>query len=109
MALPELTSEQRAAARVKAQEVRAAQAQVAADLRAGSRSLPDVFAAAEQDPDGAVARMKVTSALKALPGWGTVTVSKVMGENKIPEKRRLRGVGTNQRRALEAAANPGQR
>lgn len=106
MALPELTPEQREAALAKAQESRQARAAVAAKLRSREWTLADVFAAEAEHP---VAKMRITQVLRALPGFGPVRVQKVLAEADVAETRRVRGLGTAQRRVLlEITSDPRQ-
>ena len=45
-------------------------------------------------------RQRGVSVLESLPGVGKVRARHIMSELEISESRRLRGLGTNQRRAL---------
>ncbi|MET9070466.1 integration host factor, actinobacterial type, partial [Streptosporangium sandarakinum] len=73
MALPKLTPEQRQAALAKAAETRAARAKLLADVKAGSVSLEQLLGR----DDEVAKRIKVSQALRALPGIG-----KFMGYDK---------------------------
>ena len=67
MALPNLSPEQRAAALKKAAEARQKRAALRADIKAGKMSFADVMRKAD---DPIVARMKVSTLLESLPGFG---------------------------------------
>lgn len=98
MALPKLTPEEKIAALKKAQEVRAKRSRLREDLKAGKKTLRDVFAAAARDD--VVARMKVSYLLESLPRVGKVRREKIMDEVGIDESRRVKGLGVRQRDAL---------
>ncbi|WP_433256575.1 integration host factor, actinobacterial type [Streptosporangium sp. CA-135522] len=96
MALPKLTPEQRQAALVKAAETRTARAKLLAEVKAGSVSLEQLL---DRDDDIAK-RIKVSQALRALPGIGNVKAAQLMAEAEVDEARRLGGLGAQQRRKL---------
>ena len=62
-------------------------------------TVPDLFAKAAADDT--VGKMKVTAVLEAMPGVGKVRARQIMSRLGIVETRRLRGLGANQRAALE--------
>jgi hypothetical protein len=99
---PTLTPEQRQLALEKAAVARRQRAEVKDKLKIGSLSLRELFAAADtKDESGEMlAKLKVVSVLESLPGVGKVRARNIMTELDISESRRLRGLGTNQRRAL---------
>jgi hypothetical protein len=99
---PTLTPEQRQLALEKAAAARRTRAEVKDKLKIGSLSLPELFEAADRkDEDGEMlAKLKVVSVLESLPGVGKVRARNIMSELDISESRRLRGLGTNQRKAL---------
>jgi hypothetical protein len=97
MALPNLTPEQRASALAKAGQARAARAEVKTGLKAGTLT----FADALRDGSDTVGKMKVTALLESLPGVGKVRARQIMDRIGIAESRRVRGLGANQRAALE--------
>ena len=99
MPLPTLTPEQREQALAKAKWVRFQRAGIKADLKAGATTLPTVLAESAQDD--AIAKMKVTALLEALPGVGKIRAAQIMERLGIDAKRRVRGLGANQRAALE--------
>ncbi|TLM93660.1 MAG: helix-hairpin-helix domain-containing protein [Actinobacteria bacterium] len=98
MALPNLTPEQRAAALKKAAEARQARAKLREDIKAGKLSFAAVMKKA--DSDNVVARMKVSTLLESLPGYGKAKAHKIMEELGISESRRVQGLGARQREQL---------
>ena len=60
-------------------------------------SLQDVLAMKD---DPIVGRMKVSTLIETLPGYGKAKAEKIMGELKIAESRRLKGLGERQEAAL---------
>ncbi|GAA4236590.1 hypothetical protein FHR32_008270 [Streptosporangium album] len=96
MALPKLTPEQRQAALAKAAETRTARAKLLAEVKSGSVSLEQLLG---RDDDIAK-RIKVSQALRALPGIGNVKAAQLMEEADVDEARRLGGLGAQQRRKL---------
>ena len=51
--------------------------------------------------DDVVGKMRVTALLESLPGVGKVRAQQIMQRLDIAPTRRLRGLGANQRRALQ--------
>lgn len=100
MALKELTSEEREAARSKALQARTARAELKDSFREGTSSLRTVFDAA--DVDDAIGRMRTVDLLQTLQGVGEVRAAKIMENCGISPNRRLRGLGRRQREALIA-------
>jgi hypothetical protein len=99
MALPPLTADERAAALVKATRMRTARAEVKGNLKQGVVTLPAVLK--EAATDDVVGKMKVSALLEAMPGVGKVRAAQIMVRLEIAEGRRVRGLGSNQRAALE--------
>ena len=97
MAIPQLSAEERQAALEKAKAARIKRAQVRDDLKIGKLSLQDVLAMKD---DPIVGRMKVSTLIETLPGYGKAKAEKIMGELKIAESRRLKGLGERQEAAL---------
>ena len=95
---PELTPEQRRAALAKAAEARRVRAEIKELLKTGSLTLPEVLDQAETDE--LVAGTKVAAIIVSLPGVGKVKGKRLMEELGIASNRRLRGLGSRQRRAL---------
>ena len=97
MAIPKLTAEERAQALEKAKAARAKRAQIREDLKGGKLSVKQVL---DMRGDDVVGRMKVSTFIETLPGYGKAKAEKVMAELKIAESRRLRGLGERQLSAL---------
>ena len=99
MALPPLTPDQRAAALEKAAKARKDRAEVKNNLKRGVITLPAVLKQGQSDDT--VGKMKVSALLEAMPGVGKVRARQIMERLGIAESRRVRGLGANQRTALE--------
>ena len=97
MAIPQLSAEERQAALEKAKAARFKRAQVRDDLKNGKLSLQDVLAMKD---DPIVGRMKVSTLIETLPGFGKAKAEKLMGELTFAESRRLKGRGVRQEAAL---------
>jgi transposase len=100
VALPELTPEQRAAALEKAAAARRVRAELKERLKRGGTSIKQVLADAEKDE--ALAKLKVSALLEALPGVGKVRAAQLMDQFDIAPSRRVRGLGDRQKQALLA-------
>jgi hypothetical protein len=99
VALPPLTPDQRAAALEKAAKARKDRAEIKNRLKQGLTKLPEVLK--EGQSDDIVGKMKVSALLEAMPGVGKVRARQIMERLGIAESRRVRGLGANQRTALE--------
>jgi signal recognition particle GTPase len=99
---PSLSPEQRQAALEKAAAVRRERAELKDHLKSGRVSLKELLTQAETSET--VGKMKVLSALEALPGTGKVKARRLMEQVGISETRRLQGLGAKQREALLEAA-----
>ena len=99
MALPSLTPDQRAAALEKAAKARKDRAEVKNNLKRGGTTLPAVLKQGQSDDT--IGKMKVSALLEAMPGVGKVRARQIMERLGIAESRRVRGLGANQRTALE--------
>jgi hypothetical protein len=99
VALPPLTPAQRAAALEKAAKARKDRAEVKNNLKRGAITLPAVLKQGQHDDT--VGKMKVSALLEAMPGVGKVRARQIMERLGIAESRRVRGLGANQRTALE--------
>jgi hypothetical protein len=99
MSLPTLTAEQRADALRKATEARADRAFAKAQLKTGDRTLPGFLK--DADTEDVFAKMKVSALLESMPGVGKVKAAQIMERLGIDSSRRVRGLGGNQRSALE--------
>jgi signal recognition particle GTPase len=99
MALPTMTPEMRAAALARSVEVRKERAEVKARLKQGTVTLADIIN--QGATNDVIGKMPVSSLLQSLPGVGKVRASELMAKAEIAEGRRVRGLGVNQRAALE--------
>ena len=99
MALPPLTPDQRAAALEKAAKARKERAEIKSKLKHASITLPEVLK--DGQTDDVVGKMKVSALLESMPGVGKVRAKQIMERLGIAESRRVRGLGANQRIALE--------
>jgi signal recognition particle GTPase len=99
VALPPLTPEQRAAALEKAAKARKERAEVKNKLKRGNVTLSDVLK--DGQSDDVIGKMKVSALLESMPGVGKVRAKQIMDRLNIAESRRVRGLGANQRSALE--------
>ena len=97
MPVPQLTPEERQQALEKAKAARIKRAQVREDLKNGVLSLADVLAMKD---DPIVGRMKASTLIETLPGYGKAKAEKIMKELDIAESRRLKGLGERQQKAL---------
>lgn len=96
MPLPQLTEEQRKAALKKAAAARHARAELRDSIKAGRVSLEEVL-----DSDDPIAnRMKVSTLIESLPGYGKAKAAKVMEDLGISPSRRIKGLGARQREQL---------
>lgn len=78
---------------------RKARADVKAKLKHHKISLSEVLA--EGQESDVIGKMKVSALLESLPGVGKVRAKQIMERLNIAESRRVRGLGANQRSALE--------
>ena len=88
MAIPQLSPEERQAALEKAK---------AARIKRAKLTLAKVL---EMKNDPVVGRMKVSTLIETMPGYGKAKAEKIMKELQIAESRRLRGLGERQQTAL---------
>ena len=99
MALPQLTDEQRKAALEKAAQARHERAELREKIKSGKVTLADVL-----ESDGPIAsRMKVSTLIESLPGYGKAKAAKIMDELGISATRRVKGLGARQREQLVEA------
>lgn len=105
MALPPLTPEQRAEALVKAAEARRERAAIKHRLKHAEGSIGEVIA--ERRGSDAIAKMKVSALVEAMPGVGRVRAAQIMDELGIARSRRVRGLGQHQVAALVARFDAG--
>jgi hypothetical protein len=99
MPLPALSPEQRAAALEKAAAARKARAELRERLKSKGATVGDVLK--QGDSDEVIGKMRVSAVLESLPGVGKARAAKIMERLEISPTRRVRGLGANQRRALE--------
>ena len=98
MALPQLSEEQRAANLKKAAEARHARAELREKIKKGEITLESVL----NSEDPIASRMKVTTLIESLPGYGKAKAAKIMDELGISATRRVQGLGVRQREQLLA-------
>lgn len=98
MVLPNLTPEQRQAARDRALAARRIRAEVKQRLRQATTSLEEVLAQAKVDD--AIAKLRVIDVLQSIKGIGQVRAKAIMDKLDIADSRRLRGLGSKQIAAL---------
>lgn len=99
MTLPTLTPQQRADALAKAAEARRVRADVKAKLKHSGMTLREVLRQA--DTDETLGKLKVSAVLESMPGVGRVRAARIMDKLEISPSRRVRGLGSKQRQALE--------
>ena len=97
MAIPQLSAEDRAQALEKAKAARIERARVREQLKMGKLSIAQVLAMKD---DPVMGRMKVSTLIETIPGYGKAKAEKIMKELQIAESRRLRGLGERQQAAL---------
>lgn len=98
MMIPHLTTEQRRENLEKAKAARQRRASVLKSVSDGSYTVSDVLNMAATDE--ALARMRVFTLIKAVPGYGFARTQKLMKRLHIAESRRIKGLGKRQRGAL---------
>lgn len=99
MALPQLTDEQRKAALEKAAKARHERAELREKIKSGKVSLEPVL----ESDDPIASRMKVSTLIESLPGYGKAKAAKIMDELGISASRRVKGLGARQREQLVEA------
>ena len=97
MPIPQLSPEERQAALEKAREARTKRAEVREQLKNGKITIKQVI---EMKDDPIIGRMKVSTIIETLPGYGKAKAQKLMNELSISETRRLRGLGEVQQANL---------
>ena len=68
-------------------------------LKRAATTLPEVLK--EGQTDDVIGKMKVSALIESMPGVGKVRAKQMMERLGIAESRRVRGLGANQRAALE--------
>ncbi len=105
---PALTPEQRAHALIKAGHARRARADVKAKVKTGLLGISEVLTLAKLEP--AIAKLRVSELLEALPGVGKIRAAAIMERLAISSPRRIQGLGIHQRAELISEFKPaGQR
>ena len=99
MALPQLTDEQRKAALEKAAQARHERAELREKIKSGKVTLESVL----ESDDPIASRMKVSTLIESLPGYGKAKAAKIMDELGISATRRVKGLGARQREQLVEA------
>ena len=97
MAIPQLSDADRKAALEKAKAARIKRAEIRDQLKDGKLTLAEVI---DMKDDPIIGRMKVSTLIETLPGYGKAKSVKIMNELQIAESRRLRGLGDRQKAAL---------
>jgi hypothetical protein len=97
--LPPLTPEQRTAALEKAAAARKARAALRDRLKHEGASLSEVLKTGETDD--VIGKMRGSAVLESMPGVGKVRAQRIMEKLGISPSRRVRGLGTHQRDALQ--------
>src|SRR5688500_10524966 len=100
MPLPDLSPEQRAAAREESAAARKARAELRGRLKSKGATVGDVLKQGETDE--VIGKMRVSAVLESLPGVGKARAAKILERLELSATRRVRGLGAHQRRALEA-------
>ncbi len=98
MTVPPLDDDARRRASRSAVEARRTRAEWKGRLGSGDAALAELLDAARHDP--ALAGMRITDALGALPGVGPRSIERILSTCGIAASRRIRGLGPNQRAAL---------
>lgn len=100
MSVPPLDDDARRSALRAAADARRVRADWKGRLARGDADLAGLLAAAEHHP--ALAGMRITEALGALPGIGPRGIERILEGCAIAPSRRLRGLGARQQAALLA-------
>lgn len=93
--IPKLTEEQRRENLEKAMRARR-RSSILKQVSSGELTVSDVISMADEG-DEDVARMRVFTLLKAVPGYGFAKTQRIMRRIGISESRRIRGLGARQR------------
>ncbi len=97
MAIPQLSPEARKSALEKAKIARIERAKVRKQLKAGEITVKEIL---DKKDDPILGRMKVSTLIETLPGYGKAKSVKIMNELEIADSRRLHGLGERQLSAL---------
>ena len=96
---PERSESQRHEALAQANWVRTQRAALKADLKRGAVSIKALIA----DPPPYLAAAKLTELLLALPGYGPVKVTRLLGRCRVSPTKTIGGLSARQREELIAA------
>lgn len=97
MPLPDLDDDSRREALAKAAQARRERAALKAALKSGEMTVAQLL---ERSSEEVVGKTKVADVLRSLPGVGEKKADRLLDELGIKPSRRVRGLGTNQRRRL---------
>jgi hypothetical protein len=95
-AVPERTSEQRARALRRANEIRSARAQLKRDLKAGKTKIEKLLL----DPPEYVMSAKAFDMILAVPKYGRVKANKILSQCRISPSKTIGGLSERQRAEL---------
>jgi hypothetical protein len=101
---PQLSTEERSAALLKAKRSRQVRALVKNKVKAGELSLADVFKQSQNDP--IIGKMRVADLLASITGVGKVRASAIMERLSISPTRRIQGLGKHQIASLISELDP---
>ena len=94
MAIPKLSSEQLAAARVSATEARRVRAEFKEQIKNQELSFPEALSKAQADD--VLSRIKVIDLLRCVPRIGTARATEILESVEVSTTRRIRGLGRHQ-------------
>ncbi len=97
MVIPKLSTEERAKALQKAQQIRSQRMEARKALKAGKLTLQEVL---DGEDNEVYSKMRVKYLLESLPQVGKITAQKIMEEIGIDEARRVQGLGKRQKAQL---------
>jgi guanylate kinase len=89
---PKLSADARIAAALKAVSARKERSEVKSKLASGDISIFDLFT----DTRDSIIRMKLSDALKSVPGVGLKRMEQIFAKTGISKSRRIAGVGRKQ-------------
>jgi hypothetical protein len=97
MALPQLSEEARKEALKKAAAARSARVELRQKIKEGKVTVKEVL---ETEGDSVIDKLKVSTLIESLPGYGKAKAAKLMYELGVSDTRRVKGLGAKQRAAL---------
>lgn len=101
---PNLTAEQRAAALEAAKIARRSRAEIKEQVRSGKLKVLQVIELAATNE--AIAKMRISELLEAIPGFGKVRVNSILDRLEISQGRRIQGLGILQLQKLKKEFTP---